>query len=176
MVDDASPIIPIACDTKEPLIDATSMISPEYKFVKYTSPAYNEQEVHWAVGDLLVEYLNCRIVENERELTNLVFDNCNRMGFSFSSHELIDRRGYAIKEIAVNIMKFRTHVLVVGIPNLGDRLNNKRIRRIKRTFREIGLTSKWYEIEVVNENADHSKWLCGQRELWFRVEKQKKKR
>ncbi|MEO1260650.1 MAG: hypothetical protein AAFZ15_17770 [Bacteroidota bacterium] len=176
MVDDASPIIPIACDTKEPLVDASSLIRPEYKFVKYTTPAYNSEEVHWAVGDLLVEYLNCRIVENEMELNNLVFDNCNKLGFLFSSHELIDRRGYAIKEIAVNILKFRTHKLIVGIPDKGDPLNKKRIKRIKRTFREIGLTPKWYEIELVQENSDHGKWLCGQRELWLRVKEQPRKR
>lgn len=175
MVDDASPIIPIACDTKEPLVDASALMKPEYKFVKYTTPAFDKEEVHWAVGDLLVEYLNCRIVENEKELKNLVFDNCNKLGFSFSSHELIDGRGYAIKEIAVNILKFRTHVLVVGIPDLGDKLNKKRIKRIKRTFREIGLTQKWYEIKIIRENADHNNWLCGQRELWLRVKKQGKK-
>lgn len=172
MMDDASPFIPIECESKAPLVDLATVSKPPYQFVKYQSPAYDTEEVHWAVGDLLVEYLNCRIVDNERDLTNLIFDNCNKLGFKFSSYDLIDRRGYAIKEVAVNVLKSRTHKLVVGIPELGERLNRKRIRRLKRTFREIGLTPRWYRIETLRENADHSGWLCGQREIWLKIEKQ----
>ncbi|HHM21283.1 MAG TPA: hypothetical protein ENJ20_04590 [Bacteroidetes bacterium] len=174
MMDDASPFIPINCQTRSPLVNLSSLPAPEYKFIRHRAPKYKALEWHWAVGDLLIEYLNCRIVENERELNNLVFDNCNKLGFKFSSHELIDRRGYAIKEIAVNILKFKTHRLVVGIPALGEKLNKRRIRRIKRTFREIGLTPKWYRIVLLPSNADHSKWLCGQREIWLKVEKRNK--
>ena len=170
MLDDASPFVPIECVSKAPLVDVASLDKPKYQFVKYQSPDYDLEEMHWAVGDFLVEYLNCRIVDNEQELTNLIFDNCNKLGFKFSNHDLIDRRGYAIKEVAVNVMKFKTFVLVVGIPELGEQLNKKRIRRIKRTFREIGLGPRWYRIETVPGNADHSEWLCGQREIWLKIE------
>ncbi|HFA50537.1 MAG TPA: hypothetical protein ENJ95_16105 [Bacteroidetes bacterium] len=170
MMDDASPFIPIDCRSKEPLVNTAELTVPEYKFVKYEVPSNAKEEVHWAVGDLLVEFLDFRVVEKKEDLVNLVFDNCNKVGFLFSSRELMDKRGYAIKEIAVNVQKFKDLVLVVGIPRLGQKLNKQRSKRLKRTFREIGLSKKLYRIELVDENADHSEWLCGQKELWLRLE------
>ncbi len=170
MLDDASPIIPIDCASNEPLVNVSSLTIPEYTFVKYNVPKNVKEEVHWAVDDLLVQYLNFRVVDNKEDLINLVFDNCNKVGFLFSSRELYDKRGYAIKEIAVNILKFKSHVLVIGIPQLGHRLNKRRIKRLKRTFREIGLSKKFYRIELIDGQTDHSKWLCGQKEIWLKLE------
>ncbi len=170
MLDDASPFIPIDCASKMPLVDVSSLTIPEYKFVKYKAPINVKEETHWAVDDKLTVYLNFRVVENEEDLPNLVFDNCNKIGFLFSSRELIDKRGYGIKEIAINLLKFKSHVLVVGIPQLGYRLNKRRTKRLKRTFREIGLSKKFYRIEVIGQNSDRSDWLCGQKEIWLKLE------
>lgn len=171
LLDDVSAFIPLDCESMAPLLDPSELEIPKYSYRKVDVPASSQLRAFFSTHGAGGYTVSLRVVSDVEEVEGIIHDNCNRIGFVFGSHRLTDPFGIGLKEIAVNVEKFKDHVLVVGIPELGDRLNKKRIKQIKRVFREIGLPAKKYRIELVSPLEDGQWWLCGQREIWMRLGK-----
>lgn len=170
MLDSASPFTPIDCITKAPLDAVESQEIPMYSYAKYELPEDLKSENFYSAygGNYLL--LELRVVLHPEDVKSIILDNCNEIGFRFSRAELIDELGIGFKEVAVNVDRFRQLVLVVGIPSVGKRLVNRRFRRIKRIFREIGLSKRQYRLEQLPLDHTEEDWLCGQREIWLKLE------
>lgn len=169
LLDDASPFIPMDCGSMEPLLDPQVLDVPKYTYRKVSVPKSSQPGVFFSThggGGYVIEL---RVVSEPGEVEGIVHDNCNRIGFVFGKTELTDPYGIGLKEIAVNVEKFPGQLLVVGVPQLGDRLTKKRVKNLKRVFREIGLPAKKYRIETVSPTDDGQWWLCGQKEIWLRL-------
>ena len=170
MLDNASAFIPIDCAMKFPLVDEAALNVPGFQFKKMETPYLLKKTTATALEGNSTYSLDVRLVLDEKDLDWLVFDNCNRIGFRFSSRKLMDEKGLGLKEIAVNLMKHKSKKLIIGIQQMGKRLDQKRIKSIKRTFQEIGLSQKFYQVEILPDLPNYNDWFCGQKEIWLRLE------
>lgn len=170
LLDNASPIVPIDCETTKPLIDGASLHPPEYSFKKIerlekvksklTRSAFNGSDL----------FMDMRDVEKREDLESLILENCPGIGFRFSRSQFTDEVAYNLKEVAVNVAKFKDQILMIGIPKMGEALVKRRIKKIKQTFREIGLPKRQYRIELLPPNAPPGDgWMCGQKEIWLKL-------
>ena len=116
-------------------------------------------------------WVELRVLKSESELEGLILENCSRTGFSFGSSDFDDPQAIGLKEVAVNVLKFRDQVLVVGMPALDKKLTKKRDKNLRRAFREIGLPPKQYRIELLAPFEQGQGWHCGQKEIWLKLEK-----
>lgn len=171
LMDGASPVIPIDCQTRAPLADPESLETPPYRYVKYEIPGDIRSQTFYSAYGGSYLLLELRVVRNPDEVESIILDNCNEIGFRFGRPELIDEFGIGLKEVAVNVDKFRKMVLVVGIPSVGKRLVKRRTKRLKRIFREIGLPKRQYRIEPLPLDHAGEGWLCGYREIWLKLER-----
>ena len=169
LMDNASPVIPIDCASKAPLIDLDSLKKPVYSFTKLAIPKnVKSYTFHSAYGGSFL-LLDLRVVLKPEDIESIILDNCGETGFRFSRAELTDEIAIGLKEVAVNVERFKSKVLIVGIPNVGKRLVKRRIHRLKRIFREIGLPKKQYRIVTLPPGGPDDGWLCGQREIWLKL-------
>ncbi len=170
LLDNASAIVPISCETKMALVD-TSKIEPDrYNYTNYEMPGNFLIKPFYSSFAAGGYYLDFRVVHQPTDINGLIADNCPLIGFEFGSNVLLDEYGNALKEIAVNILRHKNTRLIIGLPAVGNNLVKKRKKRLVRVFREIGLPKKKYEISTLTPDQQPTDWLCGAREIWLRLE------
>ncbi len=170
LIDDASAIVPISCETQTPLVAETSIQQPEYSYVNPAKLKNVRTRPFYSIHKGSDYYMDYRVVDSPTEINALIVDNCPNMGFQFGSYLFTDEFGLALKEIAVNVIKHKSTLLLLGIPNAGKELVAKRKKTLKRIFREISLSKGQYEIVVLPPNWEEDGWMCGGQELWMRLE------
>jgi len=171
LLDNASPILPLHCKSLEPLVDVNQIQIPEYTYQKVNAPKSNFSDAFFSTQGGGGFWVELRVLKSESELEGLILENCSRTGFSFGSTEFDDPQAIGLKEIAVNVLKFKDHILVVGMPALDKKLTKKRDKNLRRAFREIGLPPRQYRIELLAPFEQGQGWLCGQKEIWLKLEK-----
>lgn len=171
LLDDASPILQLDCKSLEPIADINQIDIPEYSYQKVSAPKSNFSDAFFSTQGGGGFWVELRVLKSKSELEGLILENCSRAGFAFGSSELDDPQAIGLKEIAVNVFRFKDQRLVVGMPALDKKLTKKREKNLRRAFREIGLTQRQYRIELLSQfQAGEGTWLCGQKEIWLKLE------
>ncbi len=171
LLDNASPFIPIDCDTKKLLISPDTIEMPVYKYENHKINDNTPSRIFHSGQSRLDHYLGFRVVENAAGIKGLIKENCQIVGFLFGSSRFVDDLGLGLKEIAINVQRQEGAIILdVGLVHIGAPLTKKRMKQIKRTFREIGLSKKYYRINNLKHKDEQGQtWSCGQNELWIRI-------
>ncbi len=171
LLDNAGPFLPIDCGSKQPLVDPDTLQQPKYTYENYQLRAAPASRLSHLTFGGYGDYMGFRVVDRAENINGLIKENCPQIGFQANTGSLADERGLALKEIAINVFRHGGLSLKVGIPGTDGTLPAKRKRTLKRIFREIGFPKKFYEIVVLpNNNQPGAGWLCGQRDIWLRLD------
>jgi hypothetical protein len=167
LVDDLSPIIPIDCNSLEPLLDPDTLRIPGYHFRKVETSGYKTHYFQPKEGG--TASMSLRMVRNQRDLESLILTNCQDIGFVLGKRDFVNGQFTSLKEVAFNVSRFDGVILVAGLNNVGKKLTRKRMKALRNLFNETGLKKTQYRI-VVDESAGKTGgWFCNQ-ELWLKLE------
>ena len=166
LLDNASPILPLDCETLEPLVDPDTLTVPNYSFQKVKTFGYKSHYFQLERGGYA--NVSLRIVETLEDLQNLIRLDCPGIGFVSGKPDFIDGDFTILKEVAYNVTQFSEVNLVAGIHDAGEKLTKKRIKALRSIFKEVGLKKDQYRIVVDNAAGKTGGWQCD-RELWLKV-------
>lgn len=169
LIDNASAIIPVSCDNHEALVNEADIVQPAYDYVNYTVPKNVRSKTYYSAFGSGGYFMDFRVVDNPSDINGLILDNCPGIGFEYSTHLLTDELGIGLKEVAVNVARHENTTLVLGVPDVGKMLVNKRSKKLRRIFREIDFPKNKYQIVVLPPNWEGEGWLCGSYELWLKL-------
>ena len=165
LMDEASPFVPINCESGKILADPAAFDHPRFSYrkiivsVPHTDGYFSSQ----GNGKYLV---NLRLAQSEDVLPALLRQNCERTGFLPHSAELAETLGTGLKELGANAEKFKRK-LIVGIYSENGRLAKKRKRKVEKLFAEINLPKAHFEIKTLAAKPT-SGWPCGGEGIWLK--------
>ena len=170
LIDHASPIIPIDCNSFEHLADTITAKRPLFKYVKYRIPANSD----WASFGSRYQNTTAgryfRVAENPSEVHSIIERNCPLIGFKKNSYKLLGNNEIGLMETAVNIKKFDSLYLTIGIFSEKNKLFKKRSKVITRIFTEAGLPKNQYKVLPISAISKNKKWHCGENGIWLLCE------
>lgn len=167
LLDQVSPILPLNCETQEPLLDPDTITVPAYFFQNVKTTGYRTHYVHTSYGSFA--YMGLRKVETPEDLGNLIQLDCRAIGFVEGKKDLLGGEFSLLKEVASNVPQFPHLRLVAGLHDAGAGLTRKRMRKIRAAFREVGLKKEQYRIVVDNSAGEENGWFCN-KGLWLKLE------
>ncbi len=167
LVDDLSPIIPIDCQSLEPLLDPDTLSIPFYQFRKVETSGYKTHYFQLKEGGYAS--MSLRTVKSRQDLESLILTNCPDIGFTLGKKDFVAGQFTSLKEVAFNVSRFDGVTLVAGLNYVGKKLTKKRVKALRRLFSEVRLKKRQYRILIDESVGKSGDWLCNQ-ELWLKLE------
>lgn len=168
LIDDFSPIVPLNCETQQPLVNADTIQLPKYVFAKAELPK-EEANYYKTIGSRL-KALNLNEVERAEDLPGILVSNCDRIGFDRGGHKFSGNYEIGLLEVGFNVARFRDQYLEIVVANRGDRLNKRRLKAINNVLKDAGLVKSRYNISFIElADASMAGWACGGQEVWLKV-------
>ncbi|MBI5913848.1 MAG: hypothetical protein HY842_00595 [Bacteroidetes bacterium] len=143
LLDNVSPIVPLDCQTQQPLVDVDTL----------TVPAYVPHQ-----AELL-------------ELNGILEENCAGTGFPAGMGKLSNTAKTGLMEVAMSVRNRPAFRLEVGLVAADRKLSRQRAKALQRIFKKAGLSGSRYIVTVVSTGAEMTGWRCGQGEIWLRATK-----
>ncbi|MEK7257311.1 MAG: hypothetical protein AAB316_21330, partial [Bacteroidota bacterium] len=138
LLDNLTPLLPIDCQTLQPLVDTAQLIDPGYKHEKIMAQVFPE------FGQNGWEFPKKPDLKSIEDLANWMEGQCETLAFEANQNSVEAFERWVWREIAASLRQFPDHRLWVVLSEMEEKEGFKRMKAIRQVLSNTRLAERQF--------------------------------